>query len=81
MVPGIIVFEFQATQSKRYRKLRPGQPVFRSSPLTYGNTELYDIDKKFLAKVFKLTPIGSSAPFVLQICSMHALHVWKISRS
>ena len=54
VVPGLIIFEFQATQSKRYRKLRPGQPVFRRSPLTYENTELYDVNKKFLAKVYKL---------------------------
>jgi predicted nucleic acid-binding protein len=54
VVPGLIIFEFQATQSKRYRKLRPGQPVFRNSPLTYENTELYDVNKKFLAKVYKL---------------------------
>lgn len=54
VVPGLIIFEFQATQSKRYRKLRPGQPVFRNSPLTYENTELYDVNKKFLAMVFKL---------------------------
>ena len=54
IVPGLIIFEFQATQSKRYQKLRPGQPVFRNSPLTYENTELYDVNKNFLAKVYKL---------------------------
>ena len=54
VVPGLIVFEFQATQSRRYRKLRPGQPVFRHSPLYYENTELYHVTKKFLAKVYNL---------------------------
>ena len=54
VVPGLIVFEFQATQSRRYRKLRPGQPVFRNSPLHYENTELYHVTKKFLAKVYDL---------------------------
>jgi predicted nucleic acid-binding protein len=54
VVPGLIVFEFQATQSKRYRKRRPRQPVFRHSPLHYENTELYAINRKFLDKVYKL---------------------------
>lgn len=54
VVPGLIVFEFQATQSKRYRNRRPGQPVFRHSPLHYENTELYGVTKKFLDKVYKL---------------------------
>jgi predicted nucleic acid-binding protein len=54
VVPGLIMFEFQATQSRRYRELRPGKPVFRNAPLFYTNTELYHVTKKFLTKVFEL---------------------------
>lgn len=58
VVPGLIFFEFQATQSKRYRMLRPGQPVFRHAPLHYENTELYQVTKKFLVKVYDLNLYG-----------------------
>src|SRR5207249_9438621 len=54
VVPGLIFFEFQAAQSKRYRMLRPGQPVFRRAPLHYENTELYHVTKTFLGKVYEL---------------------------
>jgi predicted nucleic acid-binding protein len=54
VVPGVIFFEFQATQSKRYRERRPGHPVFRNAPLFYTNTELYHVTKKFLNKVYEL---------------------------
>jgi predicted nucleic acid-binding protein len=54
VIPGLIVFEFQATQSKRYRERRPGQPIFRRAPLFYTNTELYHVTKKFLIKVYDL---------------------------
>lgn len=51
VVPGLIFFEFQATQSRRYRERRPGRPVFRNAPLFYENTELYHITDEFLVKV------------------------------
>jgi len=54
IVPGLIFFEFQATQSRRYRTRRPGQPVFRRSPLHYENTKLHHATKKFLIKVHDL---------------------------
>ena len=54
VVPGLIVFEFQATQSRRYRERRPGEPIFRHAPLFYTNTELYHVTKKFLIKVCDL---------------------------
>lgn len=54
VVPGLIFFEFQATQSRRYQKSRPGQPVFRHAPLNYENTELFEVTKKFLRKVYDL---------------------------
>jgi len=54
VVPGLIFFEFQATQSKRNKRHRPGYSVFRHAPLFYENTELYHVTKKFLAKVYQL---------------------------
>lgn len=54
VVPGLIFFEFQATQSRRYREHRPGKPVFRNAPLFYTNTELYHVTKKFLITVSEL---------------------------
>jgi hypothetical protein len=54
VVPGLIFFEFQATQSRRYRERRPGKPVFRYAPLFYTNTELYHVTKKFLTEVWEL---------------------------
>ena len=54
VVPGLIFFEFQATQSRRYRERRLGKPVFRNAPLFYTNTELYRVTKKFLIKVSEL---------------------------
>ena len=54
VVPGLIFFEFQATQSKRDRTRLPGEPVFRNAPLHYENAELYHVTKKFLAKVYEL---------------------------
>jgi hypothetical protein len=52
VVPGLIFFEFQSSQSRRYRQRRPGHPVFRHSPLNYENTELYHVTKTFLTKVY-----------------------------
>lgn len=54
VVPGVIFFEFQATQSRLYRERRPGHPVFRNAPLFYTNTELYHVTKKFLTRVYDL---------------------------
>src|SRR6266496_2430667 len=54
VVPGLILFEFETTQSRRYRELRPGRPVFRNAPLFYTNTKLYHVTKKFLIKVSEL---------------------------
>ena len=54
IVPGLIFFEFQATQSRRYRIRQPRRPAFRRSPLHYENTELYHVTKKFLTKVYEL---------------------------
>lgn len=54
VVPGLIFFEFQAAQSRRYRERRSGKPVYRNAPLFYTNTELYHVTKKFLIKVSEL---------------------------
>jgi predicted nucleic acid-binding protein len=54
VVPGLIFFEFQATQSRRYRERRPRHPVFRNAPLSYDNTELHHVTKKLLDKVYEL---------------------------
>jgi predicted nucleic acid-binding protein len=54
VVPGLIFFEFQATQSKLSRKRGSKDRVFRHSPLNYENTELYQVTKRFLLKVFDL---------------------------
>ena len=55
VVPGLIFFEFQATQSRRYRDLHPGNSVFRSAPLFYENTEVYQVTKRFLKQVYDLS--------------------------
>ncbi|MFC1749452.1 type II toxin-antitoxin system VapC family toxin [Pseudomonadota bacterium] len=52
VVPGLIFFEFQATQSRRYRELRPDHEVYRSAPLFKTNTELYQVGEEFLNKVW-----------------------------
>jgi predicted nucleic acid-binding protein len=56
VVPGFILFEFQATQSRRHRERKPlsQYEVFRHTPLNYENTELYPVTKKFLKKVYEL---------------------------
>ncbi|MEO6110678.1 MAG: PIN domain-containing protein [Nitrospiraceae bacterium] len=54
VVPGLIFFEFQATQSKLSRKRRTRDKVYRWAPLHYENTELYHVTKKFLIKVHEL---------------------------
>jgi predicted nucleic acid-binding protein len=54
VVPGLIFFEFQATQSRRYRDLHPGHSVFRYAPLFYENTEVYQVTKRFLKEVHNL---------------------------
>jgi hypothetical protein len=54
VVPGLIFFEFQATQSRRYRERHPGHKVFRHAPLFYTNTEVYQVTKRFLKQVYDL---------------------------
>jgi predicted nucleic acid-binding protein len=54
VVPGLMFFEFQATQSKLSRKRRSKHRVLRQPPLSYENTELYHVTKKFLMKVHEL---------------------------
>ncbi|OQW65114.1 MAG: hypothetical protein BVN28_02005 [Nitrospira sp. ST-bin4] len=54
VVPGLIFFEFQATQSRRYRELHPDRSVFRPAPLFYENSEIYHVTKRFLKKVYEL---------------------------
>lgn len=54
VVPGLIFFEFQATQSRLHRKRRSDQKVFRNAPLYYENTDIYHVTKNFLIKVNKL---------------------------
>src|SRR5687768_11571345 len=54
VIPGLIMFEYQATQSRRYRELYPGKKVFRYAPLFVEKCELYDITKEFLWKVDEL---------------------------
>ena len=54
VVPGLIFFEFQATQSRRYKERRPAAPVFRHAPLFMTNTELYHVTGEFLARVWEL---------------------------
>lgn len=51
VVPGLVFFEFQATQSRRYRERQPGSPVFRHAPLLETNTELFEITQSFLYAV------------------------------
>ena len=52
VVPGLIVFDFQATQSRRYREFHPDRKtVFRDAPLYEDRCELYDLSKEFLWKV------------------------------
>lgn len=48
VIPGLIMFEFQATQSRRYRERRPGQPVYRDSPLYVDQCEVFQVTKDFL---------------------------------
>ena len=48
------LFEFNATQSRRYREKRPGLPVFRNAPLFITNTELYEVTEAFLVKAWEL---------------------------
>ena len=55
VVPGLLIFEFQATQSRRYRELHPERKsVFRDAPLFVDKCELYDISKEFIWKVHEL---------------------------
>ena len=51
VVPGLVVFEYQATQSRRYREARPGKKVFREAPLFVDKCELFQITTEFLWKV------------------------------
>jgi predicted nucleic acid-binding protein len=54
VIPGLIIFEYQATQSRRYRERRPGKPVFRFAPLYVDKCQLYHITQKFLHTVDEL---------------------------
>lgn len=54
VVPGLIFFEFQATQSRRYKRRRPDARIFRHAPLFMTNTELYHVTGEFLARVWEL---------------------------
>src|SRR5260370_4942707 len=54
VVPGLIFFEFQATQSRRYKERKFDASVFRHAPLFITNTELYQVTEQFLAKVWQL---------------------------
>lgn len=54
VVPGLIFFEFQATQSRRYREHHPGRPAYRNAPLFDTNTELYHVTESFLRNVWEL---------------------------
>ena len=54
VVPGLIFFEFQAAQSRRYKERRPGKPVYREAPLFVTNTEIYEVTQPFLICVNEL---------------------------
>lgn len=54
VIPGLIMFEYQAAQSRRYRELHPGKKVFRFAPLYVDKCELYDVSVEFLWKVDEL---------------------------
>lgn len=54
VVPGLIFFEFQATQSRRYRDKGIEGSVFRNAPLFMDNCELYEVTPSFLARVWEL---------------------------
>jgi predicted nucleic acid-binding protein len=51
VVPGLVFFEFQAAQSRRYRE-KNRKDVFRQAPLFKSNCDLYEITQKFLGKVW-----------------------------
>ena len=55
VIPSLIMFEYQATQSRRYRQLHPGKKVFRYAPLFVDKCELYDISQEFLWKIDDLS--------------------------
>jgi predicted nucleic acid-binding protein len=42
------MFEYQATQSRKYRESRPGKKVFREAPLFVDKCELFQITTEFL---------------------------------
>jgi len=52
VVPGIIFFEFQATQSRRARERGQTGSIYRHAPLFENNTELYEISPDFLGRVW-----------------------------
>jgi len=54
VVPGLIFFEFQATQSRLHRRRQLDHKVFRNAPLNYENTDIYHVTENFLTKVYKL---------------------------
>src|SRR5262249_46473936 len=54
VVPGLIFFEFQATQSRRYREKGLEKAVFRHAPLFIDNCELYEVTASFLGRVWDL---------------------------
>lgn len=51
VVPGLIFFEFQATQSRRSRERRDERAAFRYAPLFEENCEIYDVTPDFLRAV------------------------------
>ena len=53
VVPGLIVFEFEATQSRRYRE-KGRDAVYRHAPLYDRNTELCQVTREFLQRVGEL---------------------------
>lgn len=54
VIPGLVMFEYQATQSRRYPESNPGKKVFRYAPLFVDKCELYELTKEFLWKVDEL---------------------------
>lgn len=54
VVPSLVFFEYQATQSRRYREKGREDDVYRHAPLYVTNCELYEASRSFLLKVDKM---------------------------
>ena len=54
VVPGLIFFEFQATQSRRHRDKKKSSNPYRHAPLFEANCELYNVTEPFLKKVWEM---------------------------